>query len=77
MLPKYPEDYTGLIENPAYTFLLRTLADTAMIQGVLTAVPASIFVSPGSLLGVCHNENMRSGAKPTQAETNVKEEETT
>ncbi len=86
---KYLEDYSGLIENPAYTPegrpILLTIEDACRYSEPAEGEPRCIdcgscvyFRQPrGSLLGVCHNEKMCSGARPEQAKTNMKKEETT
>ena len=71
---KYLEDYSGLIENPAYTPegrpILLTIEDACPHAVMVDDDPASIdcgsciyFRQPAeSILGVCHNEKMRSGS---------------
>ncbi len=85
---QYLEDYRGLIETPAYTPegrpILLTIEDACRYSSPAAGEARCIdcgscayFRQPhGSLLGVCHNETMRSGAKPAQAEPDAMKEET-
>ncbi len=85
---KHLEDYSSLIENPAYTQegrpILLTIEDACRYSEPADDEPRCIdcgscayFRQPhGSLLGVCHNEKMRSGAKPAQTGTDTRKEET-
>lgn len=71
---KYLEDYGKVIDTPARTPegrpILFTFDDACayadMVGGEETSVECSTCryfrQSPGTLLGVCHNEKMRSGA---------------
>ena len=71
---KYLEDYSGFIEHPVCTPngrpILLTIEDACPYAEMVDDDPASIdcgscvhFRQPtGSLLGVCHNEKMRSGS---------------
>ena len=86
---KYLEDYSLLIENPAYTQegrpILLTIEDACRYSEPADDDPSSIDCGScryyrqisGTLLGVCHNGKMRSGPEPAQSETSVKKEETT
>ena len=83
---QYLEDYSSLIENPVYTPegrpILLTIEDACRYSEPAEDEPRCIdcgscvyFRQPrGSLLGVCHNEKTRSGAKLIQVKTNEKEE---
>ena len=83
---QYLEDYSSLIENPVYTPegrpILLTIEDACRYSEPVEDEPRCIdcgscvyFRQPrGSLLGVCHNEKTRSGAKLIQVKTNEKEE---
>ena len=83
---QYLEDYSSLIENPVYTPegrpILLTIEDACRYSEPAEDEPQCIdcgscvyFRQPrGSLLGVCHNEKTRSGAKLIQVKTNEKEE---
>ena len=71
---KYLEDYRDIIENPVYTRsgrpILLTIEDACPHAEMIDDRQASVECStcryyrhtPGTLLGVCHNEKMRSGA---------------
>lgn len=84
---KYLEDYSSLIEKPAYTRegrpILLTIEDACPHAAPVDHEPTSIDCGacryyrqiPGSLLGVCKNEAMRSGAKPAPTDITGKEEE--
>ena len=87
---KYLEDYSSLIENPVCTPegrpILLTIEDACRYSepaegdepGCIDCGSCVYFRQPrGSLLGVCHKEKMRYGAKPAQAETDAMKEETT
>ena len=81
---QYLEDYSSLIENPVYTPegrpILLTIEDACRYSEPAEDEPRCIdcgscvyFRQPrGSLLGVCHNEKTRSGAKLIQVKTNEK-----
>ncbi len=70
---KYLEDYRETIENPVRTRegrpILLTIEDACAYAEMVDSEPTSVDCSTcryfrhtlGSLLGVCHNEKMRSG----------------
>ena len=70
---KYLEDYREVIDNPFRTPegrpILFTFDDACAYAEMVDSEPTSVECStccyfrhtPGSLLGVCHNEKMRSG----------------
>ena len=72
-LKKYLEDYREVIDNPVRTPegrpILFTFDDACAYAEMVDSEPTSVECStccyfrhtPGSLLGVCHNEKMRSG----------------
>lgn len=82
----YVEDYGSYYDGSAYTPagrpILLTIEDACRYSEPAEDEPRCIdcgscvyFRQPrGSLLGVCHNEKTRSGAKLIQVKTNEKEE---
>ena len=82
------EMYPDLLEKPVYTpsggGVMLTIEDVRRYSEPSEDERRSMdcgsrvyFRRPhGSLLGVCHNEKMRSGAEPAQAETNTEKEKT-
>lgn len=84
---KYLEDYRETIENPVRTRegrpILLTIEDACAYAEMADNEPTSVECStcryfrhtPGSLLGVCHNEKMRSGTG-TPVSPGAHEEET-
>lgn len=83
---KYLEDYRDIIENPVCTPegrpILLTIGDACSYAEMIDDEPTSVECStcryyrhtPGTLLGVCHNEKMRSGAGNSAATRAHKEE---
>ena len=83
---KYLEDYRDIIENPVRTPegrpILLTIEDACSYVEMIDDEPTSVECStcryyrhtPGTLLGVCHNEKMRSGAGNPAATRAHKEE---
>ena len=83
---KYLEDYRDIIENPVRTPegrpILLTIEDACSYAEMIDDRQASVECStcryyrhtPGTLLGVCHNEKMRSGAGNPAATRAHKEE---
>ena len=85
----YVEDYKSVIENPIYSPsgrpVLLTIEDACPYTDMADDNPDSIDCGscrhyhqfPGSLLGVCRNEQRRSGVKPKRTTARAKKEDTT
>lgn len=85
-LQREAEDYTDYCKQPGHTPsgrpILFTFDDACAYAEMVDNEPTSVECStcryfrhtPGSLLGVCHNEKMRSGAKIQDIKFGAEEE---